>query len=283
MTLLDRYDAVLFDLDGTVYRGGQAIPAAADAVQAVRDHDVAVRFVTNNASRAPGTVAGQLRDLGITAEDAEISTSAQAAAALAKERLDAGSQVLVIGTEALADEIRGAGLHPVRTYNPDVTAIVQGLSQDTGWRELSEAVKAIHAGALWIACNTDATLPTEHGQLIGNGAMVAAVKVATGQEPVVAGKPETPLMKQAAAGHEIPAGGRRPARHRHRRRRQRGHRRAAGLHRRRHPEGRPRDRTRQAPPLPGSRRRRADRRRRRTGHRLAGRLGGRRHRHHLAR
>ncbi|TDP90464.1 HAD-IIA family hydrolase [Labedaea rhizosphaerae] len=204
MSLLDDYDAVLFDLDGTIYRGGEVIPTAAAAVQAAHDRNVVVRFVTNNASRAPHTVGDQLRDMGIAADDGEVSTSAQAAATVAKERLETGGDVLVIGTEALADEIRNVGLNPVRAFHPDVVGVVQGLSQDTGWRELSEAVLAIRNGALWIACNADATLPTERGQLVGNGAMVAAVRTATNQEPIVAGKPEAPLMRAAAEGTTKP-------------------------------------------------------------------------------
>jgi glycerol-1-phosphatase len=204
VSLFDHYDAVLFDLDGTIYRGGEVIPSAAATVQAAHDKHVTVRFVTNNASRAPHTVGDQLRGMGIAADDAEVSTSAQAAAAVARERLEPGSTVLVIGTEALVDEITNAGLKPVRKYEPDVTGVVQGLSQDTGWRELSEAVLAIRNGAVWIACNTDATLPTERGQLIGNGAMVAAVRTSTKKEPIVAGKPEAPLMRAAAEGTTKP-------------------------------------------------------------------------------
>lgn len=204
MTLLDQYDSVLLDLDGTVYRGGEAIPSAAATVKAAHDKHVTVRFVTNNASRAPHTVGDQLRGMGIEADDAEVSTSAQAAAAVAKERLEQDSKVLVIGTDALADEVANAGLKPVRKHEDDVTGVVQGLSPDTGWRELSEAVLAIRAGALWIACNADATLPTERGQLIGNGAMVAAVRTATGSEPIIAGKPEAPLMRAAAEGAKKP-------------------------------------------------------------------------------
>jgi hypothetical protein len=42
-------------------------------------------------------------------------------------------------------------------------------------------------------------LPTERGLLPGNGSMVAALRTATGGEPLVAGKPATPLITRAAA------------------------------------------------------------------------------------
>ena len=205
MTLLDLYDTLLFDLDGTVYRGESAIDGAAEAVEAAHQAGVTVRFVTNNASRGPDEVARHLTDIGIRAEPKEVSTSAQAAAKVVAEKTVAkktSGTVLVVGSEALEHEIRLVGLTPTRTADDDVQAVVQGLSKDTSWRDLAEACVAINAGALWVACNVDRTLPTERGLLPGNGALVAALRAATGLEPVVAGKPATPLMDEAmrAAG-----------------------------------------------------------------------------------
>jgi HAD superfamily hydrolase (TIGR01450 family) len=198
--LLDAYDAILLDLDGTVFKGTEAIPGAPQTIQQLRDASKAVRFVTNNASRSPKEVAGHLAELGIPVTPAEVRTSAQAAAAVLKERLEPDAGVLVVGTEALADEVRHVGLRPLRQASDDVQAVVQGLSKEVGWPELSEAVLAVRAGALWVACNDDLTLPTERGEVIGNGALVAAVAAATNARPVVAGKPNRPLMDQAAAG-----------------------------------------------------------------------------------
>jgi HAD superfamily hydrolase (TIGR01450 family) len=196
--LCDIYDALLLDLDGTVYRGTEAIPGAAETIKTVRENRTVIRFVTNNASRSPHEVAGQLNELGIPTDPTEVCTSAQAAASVLADRLPPHTTVLVVGAEALADEVRQVGLTPTYEATPEVKAVVQGLSKQLGWRELSEAVLAIRAGALWVACNVDATLPTERGLLIGNGALVAAVSTATDQQPEVAGKPHRPLMDQAA-------------------------------------------------------------------------------------
>jgi glycerol-1-phosphatase len=210
MTLLDRYDALLIDLDGTVYRGPVVIDGADQAVRAAHEHDVAVRFVTNNASRGPDEVAGQLTDLGIPAAPDEVSTSAQAGAKVLAEKIKSG-KVLVIGSPALEHEIELVGLTPTRTAD-GVAAVVQGLSQETNWHDLAEAAIAINAGAIWVACNVDPTLPTDRGMLPGNGSLVTAVKVATGREPIVAGKPATPLMDQAVhaanASHPLVIGDR---------------------------------------------------------------------------
>ncbi|GLZ42932.1 HAD-IIA family hydrolase [Actinokineospora sp. NBRC 105648] len=210
--LVDVYDALLFDLDGTVYRGGQAVPGAAAAVAAVRANRTAVRFVTNNASRSPQDVAAHLVGLGIDAEVDEVSTSAQAGAAVVAERLAPGDAVLVLGTAALAAEVTARGLVPVRTADAGPKAVLQGLSPDLAWRDLAEAALVIRSGALWVACNVDRTLPTERGLLPGNGALVHALVIATEREPVVAGKPAAPLMdesvRSAGAAHPLVVGDR---------------------------------------------------------------------------
>ncbi|RSM76818.1 HAD family hydrolase [Amycolatopsis sp. WAC 01375] len=192
------YDAVLFDLDGTVYHGGIVVPGAPEALRALRDHGTAVRWVTNNASKAPAEVSAHLEALGLPATPEEVHTSSQAAATLLGERLPQGSVVLVVGTDSLAAQIESAGLRTVREAGPDVAAVVQGHSPENTWAALAEACLAIRAGALWVATNVDATLPTERGLLPGNGSMVAALRTATGVEPLVAGKP-APLLFTTAA------------------------------------------------------------------------------------
>ncbi|KAA9149690.1 HAD-IIA family hydrolase [Amycolatopsis acidicola] len=205
-TLLSLYDAVLLDLDGTVYHGPRPIPGVAEAIRDARGHGAAVRFVTNNASKAPGDVVETLRSMQIDAEIAEVSTSAQAGAKLAWQQLDEGQTVLVVGAPALIAEVEALGLRAVREYSEDVAAVVQGHWPGTGWKHLAEAALAIRGGARWVACNVDVTLPTERGLLPGNGAMVAALRAATGAEPAVAGKPAAPLLRTASES----AGARKP-------------------------------------------------------------------------
>ena len=195
-TLADSYDALLLDLDGTVFAGHRALPHAVDSLART---STARFFVTNNASRRPAEVAAHLTDLGFDATPDLVVTSAQSAARLLSEHLEPGSRALVIGTDGLAQEVREAGIGVTRSADDRPAAVIQGHSPETGWAQLSEAALAIRAGALWIATNVDATLPSERGLLVGNGSMVAAVRNATGAEPIVAGKPAAPLMADAIA------------------------------------------------------------------------------------
>ncbi|ANS29155.1 hydrolase [Rhodococcus opacus] len=192
--LRDGYDALLLDLDGTLYQGPQEIPGARGALAA---GEQSCYYVTNNASRRPGEVAEHLTELGFDADESTVVTSSQTAARLLAENVAPGSPVLIVGTEALADEIRHVGLRPVRSFEDAPAAVVQGHSPTTDWAILAEATLAIRAGAVWVAANLDTTLPTERGLVLGNGSMVAALRTATSREPLVAGKPAAPLMEDA--------------------------------------------------------------------------------------
>src|SRR6478609_10296519 len=196
-TLAESHDALLLDLDGTVYLGGEPIDHVAPALARAKQQGARSVFVTNNASRPPAEVAASLVGMGVPAGPDDVLTSPQAAAVMLADRHPAGTRVLVVGAPWLAESVTNAGLVPVRLAADEPAALVQGHSPDTGWRELAEACIALRAGVDWVACNVDSTLPTDRGLLPGNGAMVAALIAATGLHPRVAGKPERPLLDAA--------------------------------------------------------------------------------------
>ena len=197
-SLISRFDALLADLDGVVYAGPHAVPGAVDSLQQLAGLGVGLGYVTNNASRTPAQVAAHLRELGAPAEDEQVVSSSQAAAELLASVLAPASRVLITGSPALAQEIELVGLTPVWSQDEDPVAVVQGFNPAIGWKDLAEAAYVVAAGALWVATNTDMSIPQARGIAPGNGTLVAAVAAATGQKPRVAGKPEAPLFHAAA-------------------------------------------------------------------------------------
>ena len=195
--LSEHYDAALLDLDGVVYLGGVAIPGAADALADAAKRGMKLAYVTNNASRSPHAIAAQLTGMGVAATAADIVTSAQAAAHVLADRLPAGAPVLVVGGTGLRLAVRDRGLRPVTTAAERPLAVVQGYSPGIGYGLLAEAALALNAGALFVASNADATLPTPRGPQPGNGSLVQVLVHATGHEPIVAGKPELPLHTES--------------------------------------------------------------------------------------
>lgn len=203
--LCQRHDVLLLDLDGVVYRGPNAIRHAVACVLAAGERGARTAFVTNNAARLPSEVASHLRGLGLPARDDDVVTSAQAGAALLRDRVGPGAEVLAVGGPGVAWALRVAGLVPVRgsdagpqgAADGPVAAVMVGYGPDVSWRDLAAASYAITAGAAFVATNTDLTIPTEGGVAPGNGAMVAAIVTATGVAPEVAGKPFSPLLQRA--------------------------------------------------------------------------------------
>ena len=192
------HDVALLDLDGVVYVGPHAVPNAAESLDAaLARFGMRSAFVTNNAARPPGVVAEHLTSLGIHAAPSEVVISAQAGARVLTERLAPGSRVLAVGGPGVAWALRERGLEPVDSFDQAPVAVMQGYGPVVSWRELAEASLAIASGALWVATNMDRTIPTPRGRVLGNGAMVTALQHATGVDPIVAGKPEPPLMLES--------------------------------------------------------------------------------------
>ena len=192
------HDLLVIDLDGVVYVGPDAVPGSVEALTSARQAGTAWAFATNNASRTPDEVAAHLRELGLPVDPDEVVTSSQAAAVLVRERLGAGARVLAVGGRGVAEACRRAGLEIVDTADDAPAAVVQGYGRHVAWTDLAEATVAVRAGALWIATNTDLTIPTPRGVMPGNGSLVAAVAAAAGVQPLVAGKPQPHLFTTAA-------------------------------------------------------------------------------------
>ncbi|MEU6017816.1 HAD hydrolase-like protein [Streptomyces sp. NPDC047515] len=195
--LNEAYDTALLDLDGVVYAGGHAIVHAVDSLGAAREGGMHLAYVTNNALRTPGAVAEHLTDLGVPAEPGDVITSAQAVARLMADQLPAGARVLVVGGEGLRVALRERGLVPVESADDEPAAVAQGYGgPDMAWGRFAEAAYAIARGVPWFASNTDLTIPSARGIAPGNGAAVEVVRIATGAEPQVAGKPLPPMHRE---------------------------------------------------------------------------------------
>ncbi|MFF8644407.1 HAD-IIA family hydrolase [Streptomyces sp. NPDC015345] len=195
--LSEAYDTALLDLDGVVYAGGHAIAYAVESLGTAREGGMHLAYVTNNALRTPDAVAEHLTELGIETAASDVITSAQAVARLVSEHVPEGARVLVIGGEGLRVALRERGLEPVESADDDPAAVVQGYGgPDLAWGRFAEASYAVARGVPWFASNTDLTIPSARGIAPGNGAAVEVVRIATGAEPHVAGKPLPPMHRE---------------------------------------------------------------------------------------
>ncbi len=195
--LIDSYDTALFDLDGVIYLGPEAVPGAVPALAALRDRGTAVMYVTNNAARPAQVVIDQLTALGIAADHSSVLTSAQVAASALAVEWPRGTKALIAGSANLAALLGEAGFQIVEGADDHPAIVVQGYDPDLSWRRLDEATLAIQAGARWYATNSDASRPTDRGLVPGVGGAIAVIATALNQQPVVFGKPHQPMLREA--------------------------------------------------------------------------------------
>lgn len=188
--------AVFADLDGVVYKGKLPIDFAVDSLQQVAE-TLPVGYITNNASRTPEAVAEQLRGFGLSVSPEHVVTSPQAAAQLLTTLVTPGAKVFVVGGTAIEDQLRDRGFEPTRDSESEPAAVIQGFHPTVSWKELAEAAFLVQEGAVWVATNTDWTMPVERGIAPGNGTLVSAVHTAAGPLATVAGKPEVPIFAEA--------------------------------------------------------------------------------------
>lgn len=189
-----RYDVALLDLDGVVYVGPDPVPGAPESLRKAAETGLRLGYITNNASRPADVVAEHLSSFGLEVTGDDVVTSAQAAARLISQQYPAGAKVMVVGGEGLFAALDEYGLTAVRSSDEDPVAVVQGFHPEVNWVLLADGAHAINAGAKWFATNLDLTIPTAGGKAPGNGALVKAVREAVEVDPVVAGKPEPPLL-----------------------------------------------------------------------------------------
>ncbi|WP_421617467.1 TIGR01457 family HAD-type hydrolase [Brevibacillus sp. TJ4] len=190
----NRYKGYLLDLDGTIYRGNEIIPGVVEFLSALKQQQIPYLYLTNNASVTPQQVAERLQKMGVDAKADEVYTSAMATAQYLREQAGEGSKVYMIGEHGLREALLEAGF----TISEDEPQyVVVGIDRSFTYEKLAVAARAVRNGAVLIATNGDAAVPTNKGLYPGNGSLVAAVSVASGKAPVVVGKPEPIIVRYA--------------------------------------------------------------------------------------
>ncbi len=184
---------LLLDLDGTVYRGDDPIPGAAETIGAFRAAGMRVMFVTNRANRTVTTVARQLRTLGIPCRRSDVITTAAAAATYCAEQ--GGGRCFLIGERGIRDAFAARGLESA----PDGPAdwVVVSLDLRFSYAKLARATVLILGGARFVATNPDRLITIGDALFPEAGPLIAALRTATGIEPTIIGKPSPKLLQEA--------------------------------------------------------------------------------------
>lgn len=208
MQTINNLGGFIIDMDGVLWHGSKALPGLVEFFSALRASNIPFVLATNNASLTQQQYLTKLADMGVEVNKSELLTSSMATARYLKETLpESKRRVFVIGESGLTEPLQQQGFEITPTYYPAepesnaeniwADIVVSGLDRKLSWDKLATATLNLRAGAEFYATNADTTLPTELGEVMGNGGVLAALTAVTGVKPTVIGKPEPILYQQA--------------------------------------------------------------------------------------
>ena len=200
-----RFDAYLFDLDGTIYLGDGLLPGAAETIARLRADGVPLRFLSNNATKAPAQYAEKLTALGIPTDPQDVvNTVTVTTHWLRTHHPDA--VVFPIAERPLIEAFEAAGI--AMSEDPaEIDIVVASYDRGFEYRKLQIAFDAIwfHKRAFLIATNPDRYCPFPGGRGEPDcAAVVAAIEACTGTTcRAVLGKPDPAMAEAALAGLDV--------------------------------------------------------------------------------
>lgn len=194
--------AVVFDLDGTLYLGGQVLPGAVETVQTIAQH-VPVWYLTNNTSRTPEQYQERLTALGFPAPEERILSPL-----LIAEQALRRNHYRNVWPFANA-EVR-AWLQkrlPELDWQPDLTGTELALLtyHDTfTYADLCALTWRLQrSDVTYWATHPDRVCPATPGPIPDTGAIMELLASATGRHPDrILGKPDPALLQLVCAAQQ---------------------------------------------------------------------------------
>eukprot|EP00741_Cyanophora_paradoxa_P007538 tig00001154_g7291.t1 len=213
--LLATVDTFIFDCDGVVWKGDEAVEGAAKTIEFLKSKGKRVIFVTNNSTKSRKGYLKKFVDLGLPVEAEQIFSSSFAAAGYLEsiKFKKTGKKVYVVGETGIEEELALAGIPYIggpsdgeqkvqlkegelMGVDESVGAVVVGFDRYFNYYKIQYAVQCLRElpSCLFIATNQDAvTHLTSAQEWAGAGSMVGAIKASSGVDPVLVGKP-APFM-----------------------------------------------------------------------------------------
>lgn len=190
--------AYVFDLDGTLYQDGAALPGAIDTVAALRAQGVPLRFLTNTTSRCRRLVVERLTGYGFDVRAGEVFTPPSIAGAFLRAH---GASAHCLVTPATREDFAG-----VPTADHPDHVVVGDLGD--GWTAgiLTRAFRLLMDGAGLIALGRTRYWRREGELHLDVGPWVAALEYAAQTEALVFGKPEPAFFRAVVDDLGLPSG-----------------------------------------------------------------------------
>ncbi len=210
MRTVEKFDAFLIDIDGTVVSGDKPVSKSVSSLRKLRKAGKPFLFVTNNTRFTAAGWAALLAETGIEAGAKEIVTSADSTALFIRRKFKnrESKKAFVSGSPALRSGIRKTGIQIIKAdeVSGGCDIVVVGGHTKFGYSDIAAAGIAIRNGAEFLATNSNFVYPAENGRLMpATGALAAAIEKVSGRKAVVTGKPHGGIFKMCLSILATPA------------------------------------------------------------------------------
>lgn len=195
---MGRFDGLLIDIDGVLSVSWVAIEGAPEALNALRDLGVPVRFATNTTTRTRLEVADLLTGAGMAVEPGEILTAPVATAAHLRQH-HPGARCFLLNSGDLSQDLDGVDVVGEDDNGPVDVVVVGGAGLNFTHFQLNRAFRHLLDGAAFVAMHRNLYWRTAAGMELDTGAYVAALEESSGQTPAVLGKPSRDFFATGVA------------------------------------------------------------------------------------
>lgn len=187
---INNIENILFDLDGTVYVGGQVVDGAPEVIEALQEGGKNVYFLTNNSSKNKSDYVTRLKNIGIKCSESQIVLSTDALVDyLFDQKVE---KIHVLGTNSLKKYLMDQGFN-IDSANPEYVVI--GYDTELSYQKLITACKYINEGTDILATHCDVFCPSEYGPIPDIGSLLEMIRITTGKSPSkVFGKPSFEMI-----------------------------------------------------------------------------------------
>jgi 4-nitrophenyl phosphatase len=194
LTELHNLKGLIIDMDGVLWQGDTPLPGLLEFFEILKQRGIKFILATNNNTQTPEGFVQKARKMGVDVTAEQVVNAAIATVHYLRSNYPPASRVYVVGEAALKGLISDAGFILAET---DVNAVVATLDRQLSYEMLKRATLLIRAGADFIGPNPDAAYTTPEGIVPGGGAVLAAIALASGCQPIIMGKPESWMFRIA--------------------------------------------------------------------------------------